>query len=124
MRPALTRLERLEDLEALLAQTTNRPLLLYKHSLTCGTSAYAFDELSDHLDRSPTGADYAMVAVQTHREVSNEIARRLGVRHETPQVILVRDGQPVWTASHFRVTAAAVEQALAAHLAEAPPRAS
>ncbi len=124
MPPALTRLERIDDLEALLARTTDRPLLLYKHSLTCGTSAYALDELHDHLGTGPTGADYAMVAVQTHREISNEIARRLGVRHETPQVILVRDGQAVWSASHFRVTAATVERALAAHLAEAPLRAS
>jgi bacillithiol system protein YtxJ len=121
--PALTRLERLEDLDALLARTAARPLVLYKHSLTCGTSAYALDALSDYLGTAPADADYAMVAVQPHRDVSNEIARRLGVRHETPQVILVRDGRAVWNASHFRVTADAVERAVAAHLAEAPPRA-
>jgi len=124
MPPALTRLERLEDLDGVLARTADRPLVLYKHSLTCGTSAYALDALSEHLAAAPPGADYAMVVVQPHRDVSNEIARRLGVRHETPQVILVRDGRAIWNASHFRVTAAAVERALAAHLAEAPPRAS
>jgi len=122
MPPALTRLERLEDLDALLARTTDRPLFLYKHSLACGTSAYALDELTEHLHAGPAGADYAMVAVQTHRDVSNEIARRLGVRHETPQVILVRDGHAVWSASHFRVTADAVQRALAAHLIETPVR--
>jgi len=124
MSAALTRLERLEDLHALLAQTADRPLLIYKHSLTCGSSAWAFDELRGHLHAVPAGADYAMVAVQTHRDLSDEVARRLGVRHETPQVILVRDGRAVWSASHFRVTAAAVDQALAAHLVEAPLRAS
>jgi monothiol bacilliredoxin len=46
-----------------------------------------------------------MITVQSHRRVSDHATRRLGIRHETPQVILLRDGQPVWSASHFRVTA-------------------
>ena len=53
-----------------------------------------------------------MVTVQTHREVSNAVARKLGVRHETPQALLIRDGRVVWSASHFRVTATAVEEAI------------
>ena len=55
-----------------------------------------------------------MVTVQTHRNVSNAVATRLGVRHETPQALLVRNGQVIWAASHFRVTAAAVAAALKA----------
>jgi hypothetical protein len=38
-------------------------------------------------------------------------SKRLGVRHETPQAILLRDGKPVWKASHFRITADALAQA-------------
>jgi bacillithiol system protein YtxJ len=53
-----------------------------------------------------------MVTVQTHRDVSNAVSARLGVRHETPQALLVRDGRVVWAASHFRVTADAVQRAL------------
>ena len=55
---------------------------------------------------------YAMVTVQTHRAVSNAIAQQLGVRHETPQALLIKDGRVVWSASHFRVTAAAVDRAI------------
>jgi bacillithiol system protein YtxJ len=40
--------------------------------------------------------------------VSDHAAARLGVRHETPQAILLRDGRPVWNASHFRITADAL----------------
>ena len=61
-------------------------------------------------------ASYAMVTVQTHRDVSNAVARKLGVRHETPQALLIREGRVVWSASHFRVTAEAVDAAL--HLAK------
>ena len=50
--------------------------------------------------------------VQTHRPVSDAAAERLGLRHETPQAILVRDGKVIWNASHFRITAAHLNNAL------------
>lgn len=115
MHPELKTLHGLEELERELAASGDRPLLLFKHSFTCGVSAEALDELVTHLNGRPAEATYAMVTVQTHREVSNAVARKLGVRHETPQALLVRDGRVVWSASHFRVTAAAVEDAIQRH---------
>jgi bacillithiol system protein YtxJ len=117
MHPRLKTLDQLEELDRLLAATGDRPLLLFKHSYTCGASAEALDELLSHLDAGAADADYAMVTVQTHREVSNAVAKKLGVRHETPQAILIRNGEVVWSASHFRVTANAVEGAFATTLA-------
>ena len=116
MHSELKELGGLDELDRVLAASGDRPLLLFKYSATCGTSAEALDELVAYLNESPADATYAMVTVQIHRDVSNEIARRLGVRHETPQVLLIRDGQVVWSASHFRVTAAAVEAALSRSL--------
>ena len=119
MHPRLTAVQRIEELDTLLTQSGTRPLLLFKHSYSCGISAEALDELVGHLDQAggtskPDGPVYAMVTVQTHRDISNAVAAKLGVRHETPQALLVRDGQVVWAASHFRVTAQAVAAALKA----------
>ena len=111
----LTPLRGLAQLEQVITDSHARPVLLFKHSYTCGISAEALDELRAHLDQQtalPTGVSYAIVTVQTHREVSNAIASTLGVRHETPQAILVREGRAVWTASHFRVNAAELQKAL------------
>jgi bacillithiol system protein YtxJ len=111
---ALTTLSGVHELDRVLSDSHHRPVLLFKHSYTCGISAEALDELRAHIDDSSAHtADYAMVTVQTHRDVSNTIAERLGVRHETPQAILVREGRVVWAASHFRVNAAELHQALA-----------
>ena len=107
--------QRIEDLDRLLAQTAERPLLLFKHSLACGTSAEALDELIDHLNEDKLDARYAIVTVQSHRELSNAVSARLGIRHETPQALLIRDGRVIWSASHFRVTAAAVQSAIRSH---------
>lgn len=119
MHPDLTQLHHIEQLDELLSESHRRPLLLFKHSFTCGVSAEALDELIAHLDEDILAAGmrdphYAIVTVQTHREVSNAVSVRLGIRHETPQVLLIRDGRVVWSASHFRVTADAMKKALTA----------
>jgi bacillithiol system protein YtxJ len=114
MHPQLTALDRLDQLDELLAESQARPLLLFKHSYSCGVSLEALDEIVDHLNQESLDARYAMVTVQTHRELSNAVASRLGVRHQTPQAILVRDGRVVWSASHFRVNASEIRKALEA----------
>ena len=115
MHPDIARPQRIEDLDRLLAQTSDRPLLLFKHSLTCGTSAEALDELLDHINWDGLDARYAILTVQSQRELSNAVSARLGVRHETPQALLIRHGRVIWSASHFRVTAAAVQSAIRSH---------
>ena len=113
MHPDLTAIHEIAELERLLADTHDRPLLLFKHSYTCGVSAEALDELILHLgERQTLDARYAMITVQTHRHVSNAASAKLGVRHETPQAILVRAGRAIWSASHFRVNAVELNKIL------------
>lgn len=108
----LTHLSDLDMLEAAIDESRERPVLLFKHSRTCGISAEALDELRSHLERGPAAAAYKVITVQSHRRISDEVADRLGVRHETPQAILLRDGRPVWKASHFRITADELSRAI------------
>ena len=113
--PNITPLSDLEMLEAAIAESRERPVLLFKHSRTCGISCEALDELHAHVEdvrRDGKRAAYKMITVQSHRRISDEAAARLGVRHETPQAILLRDGKPVWKASHFRITADELGRAL------------
>lgn len=113
MHPELMHLHEVADLDRLLAESGTRLLLLFKHSFSCGTSAEALDELLSHLDDEPGNTRFAIVTVQTDRALSNAVATRLGIRHETPQALLVRDGRVVWSASHFHVTADEIARAIA-----------
>jgi bacillithiol system protein YtxJ len=101
-------------LEAAIAESLERPVLLFKHSRTCGISLGAFDEVQMHLSTEGRAA-YKLITVQSHRRVSDEASLRLGIRHETPQVILLRGGRPVWNASHFRITADELSRATIQH---------
>jgi bacillithiol system protein YtxJ len=80
--------------------------VLFKHSETCGVSSRAYGEMAKL--KAPVG----LVTVQKARAVSNEIESRWSVTHETPQVLIIRDGKLLWDASHFQIRAATVEAAL------------
>jgi bacillithiol system protein YtxJ len=92
-------------LEELIARSQNAPVVLFKHSLTCPISARAYRQMQAY------DGEVALVVVQRAREVSREVEARTGVRHESPQVIILRAGKAAWSASHFDITAAAVAQA-------------
>ena len=109
----LTPLNDVQSLDAAIAESLERPVLLFKHSRYCGVSCEALDELHSHIEgQTQTSVAYKMITVQTHRPVSDAVAQRLGLRHETPQAILLRNGKVVWNASHFRITATQLDQAL------------
>lgn len=86
--------------------------VIYKHSSRCGASIGAAREMARFADLEADVPVY-VVDVVRDRATAGEVARRLGVRHESPQAILVRDGVAVWDASHRGVTAAALSRALA-----------
>ncbi|HEV2707899.1 MAG TPA: bacillithiol system redox-active protein YtxJ [Pyrinomonadaceae bacterium] len=98
-----------QELEQLIARSHDAPVLLFKHSSTCPISATAYKEMTK-LTR-----EIALVVVQRSRDVSREIEARTGVRHESPQALVLRHGEAVWSASHWNVTADAVERALEEH---------
>jgi bacillithiol system protein YtxJ len=107
-----TPLHDVQSLDAAIAESCERPVLLFKHSRHCGVSCEALDELQTHVDASDGSVAYKMITVQTHRLVSDAVSERLGLRHETPQAILLRGGKVVWNASHFRITAAQLDTVL------------
>ena len=92
-----------EELNRLFEQSNDKPVVLFKHSLTCPISAGVHQEISN------ADADVHMVVMQHARNVSNEIAERTGIRHESPQAIVLKNGKPVYHASHYDVTAQDVE---------------
>ena len=104
------------SLDDFLARANGHPVIIFKHSDSCGISARAYTQMSEL--EGPVG----LVTVQTARAVSDEIQRRMGLAHETPQVMIVSDGKVAWTASHGQVKAAAVEAALAEQSAKSKER--
>ena len=112
-RPGLVELQSVDELDSMLAGSTDRAQLLFKHSLTCPISARAYEALSNYLQESASPeVDYNLIVVQHARDVSNVAASKLNVEHQSPQAILVRDGRAIWHASHFNITSASLDEAI------------
>ena len=112
MTASLHVLRNLEELDAAIAASFSRPIVIFKHSPTCGTSAMAHEEIDEWLAGPPLGADAYVVPVQASRPVAQAIASKFRVRHESPQVLLIVDGDVKWHASHFHVNATEIRAAL------------
>jgi bacillithiol system protein YtxJ len=87
-----------EDFRQLLEASGERPVFLFKHSTTCPFSRGMFRQFTEFSEQEP-GPEYWRVLVRENKELAQEIARQSGISHESPQVILFRDGKAVWKAS-------------------------
>jgi len=102
----LIQIDTLEKLRSAIEESRIRPVLLFKHSTSCGISAGVFRDVRTIEN------DINLVIVQTDRDISNEIARHTGIKHESPQAIVLKDGEAVYHASHYDITAESINQHL------------
>jgi monothiol bacilliredoxin len=95
-----------KSFEELVGRSQESPVVVFKHSTTCPISAAAYEQMS-HFD-----GEVALVDVLSARELSREIEKKTGVPHESPQVLVLRNGKVIWNASHWKVKADEVAKAI------------
>lgn len=84
-------------------------VILFKHSPTCPVSWMAHREVMQLRAEQPHLPLY-LISVRRRRDVARFIEERTGIRHESPQVIVLRGGAVVASASHDDVTASAIKE--------------
>jgi thioredoxin 1 len=90
-------LNSIKKLDDLVARSHNGPVVIFKHSSSCGISAAVHRQMTE-LD-----AEVNIVIVQEARDVSDEIEQRTGIRHQSPQAMVIRNGEAVYQASHYSI---------------------
>ncbi len=91
--------------ETAMDDSLNKPVLLFKHSTTCPISAGAWREYQSFLADSPApDVTYTSVKVIEEKPLSNLITEQTGVTHQSPQVILIKNKEVIWNASHGNIT--------------------
>lgn len=111
--PKTDRMTTIEDLDATLAKSNDAPIFIYKHSTQCPINARAAFRIQAYMDKQGGALPKMhMVWVIESRLISNAIEDRLSVKHESPQLLLVKDGKALWNASHEDITAENVQRAL------------
>ena len=86
---------------------------MLKHSLTCPVSTAGFREFEKYLDGREDSGDavFALIQIQKQRPLSNHVAQVTGVRHESPQALIMQEGKVLWHASHWAITEASLKDA-------------
>lgn len=105
----LKKIDTSEQFEELLKQENK--FFILKHSLTCPISHAAYQEYENYAGESQEVPTYYL-AVQDSRPLSNEIAEKFQIKHESPQAILIKDGDAIWNASHWKITKRSLADAL------------
>ncbi len=98
-----------ETLQEALHRSRSAPVVIFKHSILCGVSVMARSRLTP-LTADTDPVVYELI-VQDARALSDRIAVLFGVRHQSPQAIVLYKAQPVFHTSHGQVTADAIRRA-------------
>ncbi|WP_251549633.1 bacillithiol system redox-active protein YtxJ [Neobacillus muris] len=97
----LKKIETVEEFDQII---NNKPsFFLLKHSLTCPISQAAYKEYEKFSEENQHLSTYYL-AVQEARPLSNEVAEKFSIKHESPQAILFSNGEALWNASHWKIT--------------------
>ena len=104
----MKRIKTIEAWRGLLEKSGEQPFLLFKISMTCSSSLTAKKEL----EALETELPIYVVFVQMDREVSNVIESDLGVKHESPQLLILKDGKGIWQATHYHIKKSVISDAI------------
>lgn len=100
------------QLEELIAASGSTPVLLFKHSTACNISSMMLSRFEKGWQTDADACTCVYLDLRAHRDVSNAIAEKTGVVHESPQVILLKNHQAVFDASHGAIDASYIQTLL------------
>lgn len=108
----LKELHSMDELHQAWENSLQKPIILFKHSTKCPISARAFLEYQSFLESQEGDIECYMVKVIEDRPISNEIEAMTKVKHESPQILLVKNKEVLWHRSHSNITKASIQETL------------
>ena len=97
----LTNLAQLNEITII---SNEKPVAIFKHSTRCSISRMALKQFENEFNSSDKVTPYFLDLI-AHRDISNEIATRFGVHHQSPQLILIKEGKAIYNVSHSDIDA-------------------
>ena len=101
-------LEQLIALEEIDKASFTHPILIFKHSTRCSISYVAKARLDK--EENLNGVDFYYLDLIKHRDISNALAEKYNVHHESPQILLINKGECVYDESHIGITMAEIKE--------------
>lgn len=89
-----------EDLEKAIESSYQHKIAIFKHSTSCFISKTVLRNFEKEVENTDQKVEVYYLDLLAHRPISNKIAEDFGIRHESPQLIVIENGKPVNSASH------------------------
>ena len=96
-------LSSIDQLEGIVEESKNIPVVIFKHSTRCGVSRGVLKSFEKNYNLPEEGMKLYFLDLLAHRDISNEIASRFKVHHESPQMIVLKNGEVVFHDSHHSI---------------------
>jgi bacillithiol system protein YtxJ len=107
-----TSIHSIDQLDAIQTASFTKPQVIFKHSTTCSISRMAKGRMEEGLEKLKSKADIYYLDLLAYRSISNEIAKRWNIQHESPQILVIIDGKSIYDASHNMIEVEEIEKYL------------
>ncbi len=102
-----------DQITDLLDQSHEQTVFIFKHSTRCIISSMVLRDLESCADQLSEKGSWQFLDLIAYRECSNQVADQFGVVHQSPQMIVLKNGSVIWEASHQSISAETILAALA-----------
>ena len=99
-----------KELQECIEHSAVNPQVIFKHSTRCIISKMVLQQFEEQIDSIPANAELLFLDLLSHRDISNSIATQLNVHHESPQVIVIKNGKAIFHESHHSIDAASIAE--------------
>ena len=92
-----------DQLDEILNLSTKKPVIIFKHSTRCGVSRIVLNQFEKKLSKSKNDPYFYFLDLIKNRSLSNHIAERFNITHQSPQLIVIQNREVMSHNSHFRI---------------------
>jgi bacillithiol system protein YtxJ len=103
-------LDKMEQFDEIDEISNTKPVVLFKHSTRCSISRMALKQFETEFNFPEEKIDWYLLDLLNHRDLSNEIASRYNVVHQSPQILVIQNGKAVFNTSHDSIAAEDLKQ--------------
>lgn len=103
-------IKEMETLDEIVEISMKQPVAILKHSTSCGISRMVLRQFEQNFDLKEEQVKLFYLDLLQHRDISNKIASKFNVPHESPQIIVLKEGRVVYDASHSEISPEKLEE--------------
>lgn len=92
------------QLDEIISLSASKPVLIFKHSTTCGISRMALKTFEREFDFEETEIELYFLDLLNYRALSQDISTKFNVMHQSPQVLVIKNGKVIYNDSHYSIS--------------------